>query len=134
MDFILDEDLENQEWLLKASTERYEVAYLKARRKGLKDPVIFLLDLRDAYACDLVRSMTDGAALDESLKRADRGVLPIMTTFMSLASATALLAKDFGDICHGLKTWPFYDEELGAPVVVIGNGVVSLASCQMPIA
>jgi hypothetical protein len=52
--------------------ERAEVAFLKARAKGAKDPVVFVLNPRDNYAWTLIEPAADAPRVVEVREEARR--------------------------------------------------------------
>lgn len=133
MDLIPAETVEDQEFLLRAFDECYDVVYLKAKRKGFEHPAIFVMDLRDKFARELMSSIPgQPQKVDEALQRAADGTIPIVTSYLSIPEAAKFFEGRLDDISQALYGWPNSPLANDVPVIVVANGLGSLAARPKP--
>ncbi|MCY2993239.1 MAG: hypothetical protein NTY19_35955 [Planctomycetota bacterium] len=111
--------------------EAIEAAYEKARRKGLRNPVVLMLDLRDDKAREIMEIIGGGPKADDQCAEAERrGVEPRCYMHLAGDDAAKLLARIPGipDVSDQIREPPpgcFY-------TVLLVAGAMSLAPTPFP--
>jgi len=133
MNFEPGFNYEDHEHLIKMSTERIEVAYLKAVRKCIEQPVVFLLNLMDPFAQEITQKIDREAALKEMLSKAD-GVayIPTCTLYVPTEAAPKFLPTDDKETMPVLQNWATFAPTGTFPLIVVGVRVITLVIFPIP--
>jgi hypothetical protein len=115
--------------IFKQATERIELAYEKAVKQGLQNPVVLALDLRD----DIARRIADASGRDQRTdavvaEAERRGVAPLGVWHLPGEVAAKLLA-DFPDVAAMLREIP---QQGAFFAVVVAEKGASLALMPCP--
>jgi hypothetical protein len=96
----------NHEVIFKQATERIELAYEKAKKQGLQNPVVLVLDLRDGIARRIAGTSGRDQRIDDVVAQAEsRGVAPLGIWHLPADVAAKLLAE-FPDLAAKLREVP----------------------------
>lgn len=80
--------------LFKQAKERIELAYVKAAKKGMRNPVVLLLDLSDDMARGILESQGGGQMAHDLCAEAEkRGIVPICCVGWPRDATAGLLAE-----------------------------------------
>ena len=122
------------EMLLQFAAERVEVAYLKALKKNLTDPAVFVFDLDDYTAQRMARAAGANSVVVRGMRKTARrsNVTPVVTWYVPRDFAATQLPAKYKQIGDQLLDWSKISEPGMFPVIVMTCGQVALCQREIP--
>ena len=119
----------SHEVIFKQARERIELAYDKAVKQGLQNPVVLVLDLRDSIARGIAGTSGRDQRIDDVVAEAERrGVTPLSLWHLPGDVAAKLLAN-FPDVAAQVRKAP---QQPAFYTVLVATGAVSLLLTPCP--
>lgn len=120
--------------LITGSTERLEAAYVCGIRKKIRFPAVFLFDLSDQTAREMLQNIAKEAEtiVNEMLEhsRQKRYIIPTATSYLAINEAAGLLPGGNQQIERQLLR---FENDYGTfPVIVVTKGSILLATVSVP--
>ncbi len=112
--------------LIRQSIEKLEMNYVRAHERGDVDPVVLLLDPRDAAALKLLMEHERFESVSSMLSsRSDTDIMPLIFSGMPLREALRLTSRLYPDM---LEEFEPMEPAVGFRVFVVAAGDVVIAT------